>query len=243
MPDAVTLAIPGIDKPKTEQGQVEQARLSQNSAEKMEALEEAKQLRRQLHETEAALQKATSVAEALAEEHKSTAYAEGFALGLKEGQHAGLAEFVEKTAALTKLFGAAIRLESQVLENAEDKAVEIVMEAVCKIIGKFAANESAVRKIVRESMAHLNGAKIGGIRLNPYDYEIIAASPAELGDGIKLISDEAIEIGGCVLESDAGILDRRLDAQIEQLKTLLLTIRKEAKASDSNVVSNEVRRR
>jgi flagellar assembly protein FliH len=192
-------------------------------------LDELKFLRAQVRETEEALQSAQLRAELEANDRMAKAYAEGLELGQQEGRRAGYEAFDKKAKAFAEMIESAVLLQRQVLETTEDRLVEIVMAAVCGIIGESLANESSVRVLLRETLDRAQGAKIGRIRVNPSDYRLIAELPAHDFNGsiesVEFLPDETIKIGGCVLESDAGTLDCRLDAQLEQLKALLLLVR------------------
>jgi flagellar assembly protein FliH len=236
--DAVTLDVPPKDNVAIQQTgrkalsaydeHLQPSSLEPNVEHPKKEPDELKFLRAQLRESEEALQSARLRSERDAEEHKAKAYAEGLELGREDGRRAGFEEFDKKAKALAKVIESISLFERQLLDSAEDKLVETVMEAVCKIVGDFVANESLVLTAVNHALNRVKGGKVGRIRLSRGDYHVISQlSAADLGelDLIEFAPDDSIKVGGCVLESDAGTLDCRLDVQLEQLKKLLLSVR------------------
>jgi flagellar assembly protein FliH len=79
------------------------------------------------------------------------------------------------------------------------------------------------------ALAHVALDRIGEavpatIRLNPEDYSLIAAAGADqwAGGQVTVMPDAALPRGGCVVESDFGIVDASVDAQFEELSRAVL---------------------
>jgi flagellar assembly protein FliH len=59
--------------------------------------------------------------------------------------------------------------------------------------------------------------------LHPEDYKVISSNREMFLSGvgeerlITLKSDEAMTLGGCVVESSAGIIDARIEAQLDEI--------------------------
>lgn len=154
--------------------------------------------------------------------------------GLQEGRVAG-AEEVRREAE-TEL--ARIRSISTELQRAldtgirgiEDVAVAIAFEAVCKMLGSAAASRDGIRALVHEAAAHAAGAQQVTVRLHPGDLAALQAAggmEGALASGARVqwVADKSIELGGCVVETDGGTLDARLETQVERLRATLLAAR------------------
>jgi flagellar assembly protein FliH len=154
--------------------------------------------------------------------------------GLQEGRAAG-AEEVRREAE-TEL--ARIRSISAGLQRAldtgirgiEDVAVAIAFEAVCKMLGSAAVSPDGIRVLVHEAAAHAAGAQQVTVRLHPGDLAALQAAGGmdgalASGASVQWAADKSIELGGCVVETDGGTLDARLETQVERLRATLLAAR------------------
>ena len=66
------------------------------------------------------------------------------------------------------------------------------------------------------------------MRLNPDDYRYLASAQVEGGDssfgaGVVLVEDVNVEPGGCVVDTDAGNVDARIDVQLQEIAENLLS--------------------
>jgi flagellar biosynthesis/type III secretory pathway protein FliH len=120
----------------------------------------------------------------------------------------------------------AISAASAAWETAlEAGAVEIAYAAVLRIIGQTMCSRDAVVAMVRKVMEQLPERRALSIHLSPSDHALLEADAqlAPLG-GVKLVPDERVDIGGCIVETDAGSLDGRLETQLAGLRDLLLSL-------------------
>lgn len=91
-----------------------------------------------------------------------------------------------------------------------------------KILKKELENETIIEKILEENLSKIIGANDIVIKLNSKDYELIQKSSKEYlkSAGINKIRFEAndnIQVGGCLVESEIGNLDARIESQINEL--------------------------
>lgn len=113
------------------------------------------------------------------------------------------------------------------LENIDDEIMATVYSAVCKIVGSTVMNEdvvlSTVKQVIQQAQDRMNIV----LRVNPAHAEIIRAAEKELNRGInnriEVVPDEYIRYGGCIVETDAGSIDGRLDRQFQSLLDLITT--------------------
>lgn len=91
-----------------------------------------------------------------------------------------------------------------------------------KVIGNELRNESRIEKILDQNLNKILGANEIIIKLNPTDFELMQKSSREyLGSSgiskIKFESNENIQMGGCLIESEIGNLDARVESRISEL--------------------------
>jgi flagellar assembly protein FliH len=123
-------------------------------------------------------------------------------------------------------------IHESLYQELEDSAVEVVFEAVAKIIGHAATDKDMVYNITREAIERVKGRNKIIIRVSTHDYDMIktALSHAENSDlhnsNLTVIADNLVQLGGCLIETEAGSLDARLEIQMQRLKDALLSARK-----------------
>lgn len=113
------------------------------------------------------------------------------------------------------------------LETFEQQVIDIVMKALTRILGEMDDKERITR-VVRQSLSLVRNQKRVALKVNPADARILEEQVAEIlksfpGIGyIDVIADNRIEVGSCMLETDIGVVDARLDVQIEAIRKSLM---------------------
>jgi hypothetical protein len=88
-----------------------------------------------------------------------------------------------------------------------------------------------VKDLVKQAATHaLNSEKVV-VRLHAADLAMLreaGALDASLPSGalVTWVADKAVALGGCVIETDGGELDARLETQIDRLRSALVIARK-----------------
>ena len=107
--------------------------------------------------------------------------------------------------------------------SVEHKMVELVMQAVRKVVDGF-DNRETVMIVVRNALAVVRNQKHMTLRLHPDEVDIVRARVNELlaaypGIGyLDLMADARLLHGACILESEIGMVEASLDGQIEALR-------------------------
>lgn len=140
--------------------------------------------------------------------------------GYAKGYEEGLSSVTEKLVALETL-------REKFYKNAEPDVIKLVMTIAEKVIGKMVReSEGAIKSIVRLAVESSIGERIT-VKLNPEDHKIVTSGDFELKDMLdrtKRISfkeDETIEKGGCIVETEVGTIDARLETQLKAIKKAL----------------------
>ncbi len=154
---------------------------------------------------------------------------EGRAAGREESQQAFAAELARVRSVAGKL-GEAL---SSGIGGLEDIAVAIAFEAICKVLGDAAMTQEGVRALVRQAASHAKDKECLVVRLHAADLSVLRAGGAlnaivPSGKNVSWVADNSIELGGCVVETDGGGLDARLETQIERMRAVLLAARRQA---------------
>jgi flagellar assembly protein FliH len=91
-----------------------------------------------------------------------------------------------------------------------------------KVIAKEFKYDSGIEKILDQNLKKIIGANDIIIKLNPEDFELIRSKNREyLGSSgiskIKFEPNENVQVGGCLVESEIGNLDARVESRIAEL--------------------------
>jgi flagellar biosynthesis/type III secretory pathway protein FliH len=81
---------------------------------------------------------------------------------------------------------------------------------------------------IRESLEMASGAATMTVRLHPHDLEGLGRQVERLGEEIgrlappRIVADETIDKGGCVVQTEFGTIDMQLPAQLARMEEELL---------------------
>lgn len=166
-------------------------------------------------------------------------YADGFASGESKGLEVGLqsgrseaasayedAHREELDAFATELAAIATNAKEAVVEwtqQAETRLAALAIEIAHRAIGEAVrVDEESVLAIAREVMAEVTLGTQVRLRVNPVDAAILESRRTEIMQalsqirGLEVVPDSNVGIG-CVLESDSGVVDARVESYLLRL--------------------------
>lgn len=183
---------------------------------------------------------------------KETGYSAGFSVGKKEGYDQGLLEGI--AAANTKANDLAQKQLQEKMQKIdqcliqisgamekrlnllEEDLLDLVFSAVCRVLGEVTTIEARCNELVKQALSQLNGQSVMNVRMHPDDLRLldIQSSDRDSASGfiakrVTWIPDIEIKHGGCILETENGNLDARLEVQLESLKNLLVATKNSAR--------------
>jgi len=164
-------------------------------------------------EAESLVQKAKSESAGIRQQAKEEGFEKGFSEGLEKFQ-GNILETNEKYAALAN--------------SAESELLGLCMGIAHKILKQeLRTHPDAIVAVVREAIAPMSRKKMLTIRVNPQDRAILQGHRAELMDAlmgsgqIQFVADADIGQGGCLVETEHGIVDARLETEMNILSRLI----------------------
>jgi flagellar assembly protein FliH len=166
---------------------------------------------------------------------RAAAERDGFAKGLEQGEEAARKEVAEQIAQLNSVASSLSQARTEVIGGAEDAIVEVVYTALCRIIGETATARGTIVSMVSQVLASFRERDKLTVRLNPQDYDLLHQAPGAVNFGATLRADASVTIGGCVVESEAGYLDARLETQLTRLCEALLLARKQRQNAEESI--------
>lgn len=149
---------------------------------------------------------------------KKEAYDKGYLEGIKSGKK-------EIEPLLSKLLNAMNELESlknQVYQMAEKEAVDLSLAIARKIVGiEISVNKNVIIKTVKEALKKVEGHDNIQIKLNPSELQIIDENKCEFEESTSCLEkiiftpEESINPGGCIVETNIGDIDARIEKQLK----------------------------
>ncbi|MCB9385607.1 MAG: flagellar assembly protein FliH [Bryobacterales bacterium] len=144
---------------------------------------------------------------------------QAFQEGLQAGKSASekrLAEELAKHAAeFSKLFGELAGYKAVLRNEAEGELVELAFAIARKILRReLSVDAGAVAALVKSCMQDYPSVGVKKVRVHPQDLAMVRGA---LGPGVEAEADAEIPRGGAILETDQGVLDARIDTQLEEI--------------------------
>jgi flagellar assembly protein FliH len=155
---------------------------------------------------------------------EKAAYEKGFS----EGEKAGLEMAEKKLEAAMQRCGDAIlelgKLRSFLFTQVEQQVVKLSMQVAQKIVRReIQADRDIIQTLVRVALGHVAEKSAVTIHLSPLDYNYLLEQRAELsqseGRDISLLADKSIERGGCLIQTECGDIDARIEEQFREVES------------------------
>ena len=114
------------------------------------------------------------------------------------------------------------------LHEAAEAAVDLAYRIAEKVLrASVEASPEAVIPVVRELLQRTAGSATVVVRLSPRDHGYLlnnlGSFPEASGhEGLRVCADATVSPGGCVVETEAGALDARLETQLERIAAAVL---------------------
>ena len=163
---------------------------------------------------------ATERARAIVERAQARAQ-ELLARAVADGRAQGRAEMAAALLALAQE-------RDRMLAALEPQAVEVAMLAAKRVIGQeLSQRPELVANIVAPLLDRVRRARQVTVRVHAEDRAALEAclfvlrAGAELAAGVQIETDIALDRGDCVVVSDVGTLDARIETQLEALARAL----------------------
>jgi flagellar assembly protein FliH len=133
-------------------------------------------------------------------------------------------------ATLSAAFAELAAARDRHLAGLEPHAIQIALSAARQIVGEeLATSPERAGEIVGPLLTRLRRASVLTLRLHPEDAAVVQRHVSELlasarsSAQVEVEGDEAIARGGCMVVSDIGSLDARLESRLELMGRAVLT--------------------
>ncbi len=149
--------------------------------------------------------------------------------GLEKGEKEGLELARQRVGVLLNSFNEALlemdRLKKELLLNSERESVELSLAIAKKIVcQEITTNKDVVLNVVREALKKVVGNENIRVRMCPDDLQFMNESKSQIPElsedfnKVTFESDESITQGGCVIDTNQGDIDARIEKQLQTVE-------------------------
>jgi flagellar assembly protein FliH len=176
-------------------------------------------------EAQAKAKKLIEDAKQYCQQLQSTAEREGFEQGKNLGLEAGKQEAGALMQQAMTLINRILEERRKVYEEVEPQVADLALKIAEKIINtEVTLNNEIVLNLIKSNLDKIRDREEIIIRVSQDDYPYVKEHEDDLRrmlDGVKkfrIEADGVIDKGGCMLETNLGNLDSRIDFQLEIMK-------------------------
>jgi len=155
------------------------------------------------------------------------AFAKGYAQGERAGTEAGAVRADAMLRRLTATIEELASLRSDVLHAAERQVVQLALALAHRMLQReIDADRGLLLAMARVALDRMGEAVRATIRLHPDDFAVVmtAREPSASADQVQVVADSSVARGGCLVQSEFGLMDVGLDSQIREMARALLDL-------------------
>jgi len=154
---------------------------------------------------------------------EKSAYEGGFA----QGEKAAMEIAERKIEVVMRRYAESIfelsQLRSSLYMQVEREVVKLAIEVAKKIVHReIQADREIIETLVRVALGHVAEKSAVTVHLSPADYNYLLEQKAELsqseGRDISLLADKSIERGGCLIQTECGDIDARIEEKFREVE-------------------------
>jgi flagellar assembly protein FliH len=149
--------------------------------------------------------------------------------GFRQGEKAGMEIAERKAESLMKRYADAIleigRLKPRLYAQAEHDVVKLALEVAKKVVHRAVqVDPEIVQTLIRVALSHVAVKSPVTVHLNHADYGFVLEQRKSLmqtGESdreIVLVADKSVERGGCLIETECGDIDARIEEEFREVE-------------------------
>ena len=188
---------------------------------------------------EQAQQQIQASAEQVQHQAHETGLQNGYQEGVRAGAEAAQQQLGQLMMQVRDVYVQAIKQRQWLMASVEPELARLSIKVAEKILGQEVQTQpEAIVGIVRAALAGIGDREEVSIRVNPADFEAAQGQKSNferMVEGLKkfeIVADQAIDQGGCSIETNLGNIDARLNTQ---LITLQVAMEAQAQAHEAEI--------
>jgi len=156
---------------------------------------------------------------------EQTAYENGF----RQGEKTGMEVAEKKVESLMRRYADALleigKIKTSLYTQVERDVVKLAIEVAKKIVYReIQADPEVIQALVKVALGHVAEKSAVTVHLHPTDYNFVLEHRSQLlqaGENnceVVLLADKAIERGGCLVETECGEIDARIEERFREVE-------------------------
>lgn len=153
------------------------------------------------------------------------AFTKGYAAGERAGAEAGARRADAMLRRVAQTLESLAQLRRTIIQQTEHQVVDLALTLARRVVHReLTLDPQLVAALAHVALERLGERAPATIRLHPDDYATVLAQRGEQWEGaqVTVVPDAAVARGGCLVESDFGMIDGSVDAQFDELTRSLL---------------------
>jgi flagellar assembly protein FliH len=159
----------------------------------------------------------------------ATVERDAFAKGYEQGERSGAEAAGKRGEAMLRRLSETLTeldtLRATMIRQTELQIVELALAVARRVVHReISLDKNLLVAIARVALDRLGESASVTVRLHPEEYEATGAARVaeQAGSGVTFVSDPRVPRGGCRVESDMGMVEAGVDAQIQEIARALL---------------------
>lgn len=160
----------------------------------------------------------------ISEEELQRKIQDAFGKGAEEERKQADEDLAGIYSALSEAISVVSKLRERIVRESEDELLKLAFMVAKKIVRQEIKHDRRILvQLVSEALRGFPEQHDIVVSLHPEDYKVITSNReiffAGIGEDrqITLKSDETTTLGGCVVESSSGVIDARIEAQLDEI--------------------------
>ena len=166
--------------------------------------------------------------QSIQEDAKRNGYKEGHAEGFESAIKDGGVEVQNMVEKLKRILGETINKRNEIIDISESQIIEIAVLIAKRVVKMITEKDkNVVVRNIQEALRRVKGRAKVTIRVNIDDLEVSARHKDEFYqmldkiEGVTILEDPNVDIGGCIIETDFGDIDARISTQLNEIETAI----------------------
>ena len=154
------------------------------------------------------------------------AFVKGYAQGERSGEEAAAGRGEAMLRRLAGTIDEVAALRTDLMRRTERELVNLALVIAERIIAReVTLDRELLVTMARVAIDRLGERASATIRLNPADHAALATArgrDAAIGGPVQIVADPHVSRGGCLVQSDFGLMDLGIEAQVSEMSRALL---------------------
>lgn len=149
---------------------------------------------------------------------------EGLEEGLKTGEENAAARIEEMAGHYTDALAEVAALKDTLRAQVEEEVVRLALAVAKKIVHReIHVDPTIIHALVRVALERVSGKSAVVVRLSPTDYKYLTDKHKDMsqteGREIRFESDNSLMQGDCMIQTEAGDIDARLEEEFNEVES------------------------